>query len=69
MNFGGMFWELLQVVRFQANGFLKKNAIVPKIAQGQSYPAAVERVPELRKRLVPSGGIKRAVVDRPNQVR
>jgi hypothetical protein len=64
-----MFWELLHSVRLQANGLLKKNAIVPEIAQGQSYPAAVERFHDLGKRPLPSGGIERAVVDRSNQIR
>ena len=48
---------------------LAQAAIVPKVTQGQSQLVAVEGVPDIGKRLLPPGGIKRTVVDRSNQVR
>jgi hypothetical protein len=48
---------------------VNEKAIVPKIAQGERQQMAIERVPDIGKRLFPPGGIERAVVNRPNQVR
>jgi hypothetical protein len=69
VKLGDIIQEPLDLVRLYANRLEKKKTIVPKIGQDQSRPVAVERVPDIGKRPVPTGGIERAVVDRPNQVR
>jgi hypothetical protein len=57
------------LVRLYANALVKKKPLVPKIVQSQQQRKAIERFADIGKRLVPTGGIKRAVVDRSNQVR
>jgi hypothetical protein len=61
---------LFYLVRLlKSNSPVEKNAILTEIGQAKSQHMAVECVHDIGKRLVPPGGIKRAVVDRPNQVR
>jgi len=43
--------------------------MVSKIVDAQIQNVAVERVPDIGKGLLPTGGIERALVDRSNQLR
>jgi hypothetical protein len=60
---------LFYLVRLKANSPIEKNAILPEIGQAQSQHMAVECVHDIGKRLLPTRGIKRAVVYRSNQFR
>jgi hypothetical protein len=57
------------LVRLYANALVNEKPFVPKIAQSQQQRKAIECFADIGERLVPTGGIKRTVVVRPNQVR
>ena len=58
-----MFRLLLQPVRLMPRVLLDQDAVSAKIIQVQNRSVAVEGIPDIGKRLLPTGGIEHAVVD------